>query len=487
MTACPPIQPAQQQANLQAQPQVHTLFEPHPRHWKQLLQSHAKARITTNDKETTRTREQLGLPTNKPIVLTGHQPGFHHAGIAAKAFAAAQLAESANAQAVWIVVDHDSTDPLSLNLPAGNTRIPPTNATNNAHLAPRQRQPVNTKPAQPNHASPASTAANLLSRHATAPSLAIQSARAFLDHLHLLHRFIILPASELTKTDRFQQLTAQLVAKTFPIITAYNAAAAAHPQAKIRPLLQSTTAWFAELPLWKLPPNQPRQPVTLDEAQHWFDYKSAQPTDLFKAIRDQLAPRAIFMTLLCRLDIADLFIHGQGGHTYEQVTDHWHKLWNPSPTTPLAPVTLATADAYPTTPTITNTKPLTQQQAAEQHTKALWLARAATHNPNLLSDTNAQHTKQSILDQIRTSKQTLGRGNPQTAALHRNLREHLQTYRAANADKLAKLQSQTRGTRQQLTGAISASDRTISTLALPPSTLAELEQAVSSAFNTPTP
>lgn len=487
MTACPPIQPAQQQAHIQAQAQVHTHFEPHPRHWKQLLQSHAKARIAANDKETTRTREQLGLPTNKPIVLTGHQPGFHHAGIAAKAFAAAQLAESANAQAVWIVVDHDNTDPLSLNLQAGNTRIPSTNATKNAHLAPRQRQPVNTQPAQPNHASPASTAANLLSRHANAPSLAIQSARAFLDHLQLLDHFIVLPASDLTKTDHFQQLTAQLVTKTFPIITAYNAAAAAHPQAKVRPLLQSKTAWFAELPLWKLPPNEPRLPVTLDEAQHWFDHNTAQPTDLFKAIRDQLAPRAIFMTILCRLNIADIFIHGQGGYKYEQVTDHWHKLWNPTPTTPLVPVTLATADAYPTTPKISNTNHLTKQQAAEQHTNALWFARAATHNPNLLSDTDAQHTKQSILDQIRTSKQTLGRGNPQTAALHRKLREHLQKYRAANADQLAKLQAQTRVTRQQLAGTISVSDRTISTLALPPSTLGELEQAVRSAFNTPTP
>jgi len=484
VTACQTIRPESPSATTPTR--AH--FDPPPLHWQQLLLSHTQQRLEINDATTATTRKQLGLQTQKPIVLTGHQPGFHHAGIAAKAFAAAQLAIQTAAQAVWIVVDHDYSDPLSLHLPAGNTRIPTTTRPSPAQT-PRQLPPATCTvqqqpPENSNKQTPSARAAVLLNRHADAPSLAVQAARAYLDHLGLIEHFTILPASTLANTDRFQQLTAQLVTNTFSIITDYNAAAAANPKANVRPLAINEPAWFAELPLWQLPEKQARQPVTLDEAQHWFDHTTNQPTEHFHAIRDQLAPRAIFMTLLCRLDIADLFIHGQGGHKYELVTNHWYQHWKPA-SKPLAPVTLVTADAYPTTPDVQRQP--TPQQARLQHQYAQWLARSAAHNPHLINDDDACRTKQTLLKQIINSKQTHGRGDQQTAELHRKLREHLQSYRKANAVQLATLTQQASEADRQLEQAKALADRTISTLALPDSTLAELEHAVRSAFNPASP
>ena len=38
------------------------------------------------------TRDALGLPTDVPLIATGHQPGRHHGGIVAKDMAAAAMA-----------------------------------------------------------------------------------------------------------------------------------------------------------------------------------------------------------------------------------------------------------------------------------------------------------------------------------------------------------------------------------------------------------
>ncbi|MEC9372360.1 MAG: hypothetical protein VYC34_00885, partial [Planctomycetota bacterium] len=53
-------------------------IEPAPARWT--------APRPADDAESTRFREQLGLPTGRPIVLTGHQAEFWHPGVLAKFF-----------------------------------------------------------------------------------------------------------------------------------------------------------------------------------------------------------------------------------------------------------------------------------------------------------------------------------------------------------------------------------------------------------------
>ena len=50
-------------------------------------------------------RASLQLPTDKPIVIVGHQPTFFHPGILAKFIAANRLAKQIDGVLVFLVVD----------------------------------------------------------------------------------------------------------------------------------------------------------------------------------------------------------------------------------------------------------------------------------------------------------------------------------------------------------------------------------------------
>ncbi|MEL7474492.1 MAG: hypothetical protein AAGK04_14340, partial [Planctomycetota bacterium] len=64
-----------------------------------------------------RFREQLGLPTDRPIVMTGHQAEIWHAGILARFAAAHAAAQHTGAHLAFLAVDQDSNDPLPMRFP----------------------------------------------------------------------------------------------------------------------------------------------------------------------------------------------------------------------------------------------------------------------------------------------------------------------------------------------------------------------------------
>ena len=63
-------------------------------------------------------RSELGLPTDRPVVMSGHQAGLWHAGILAKHLATNAAARTADAHAAWLVVDQDTEPPMKLAWPA---------------------------------------------------------------------------------------------------------------------------------------------------------------------------------------------------------------------------------------------------------------------------------------------------------------------------------------------------------------------------------
>src|SRR5690606_4565547 len=67
--------------------------------------------------EATRLRDQLGLPTDRPIIMSGHQAEWWHPGILAKLFAARALADRIGGVVVWLVADQDDTDPGAIRIP----------------------------------------------------------------------------------------------------------------------------------------------------------------------------------------------------------------------------------------------------------------------------------------------------------------------------------------------------------------------------------
>ena len=63
-------------------------------------------------------REELGIPSDRPVVMTGHQAGIWHAGIAEKFVVGARLAAERGGVLVHVVVDHDLNDASLVAFPA---------------------------------------------------------------------------------------------------------------------------------------------------------------------------------------------------------------------------------------------------------------------------------------------------------------------------------------------------------------------------------
>jgi hypothetical protein len=76
-----------------------TIRPPAPE-WAALLKHNDSAQAT-------RFRRELGLPTGKPLIMTGHQAEFWHTGILAKYLAADAAAGALGADVAWLVVDQD--------------------------------------------------------------------------------------------------------------------------------------------------------------------------------------------------------------------------------------------------------------------------------------------------------------------------------------------------------------------------------------------
>jgi hypothetical protein len=368
-----------------------------------------------------RTREALGLPTDRPVVLSGHQPGLWHAGILAKLYALRAIADRAAAAAAWLVVDQDTTDPATLRVPvrpegaARNGEGDASSGTSDDRVE-LARWPAGDDGAQPTTPpdtpvgrlpalSPAAPDAALLARaalpsvragllaahaalqrHARAGSRAEQFANAALE-LAGEPAMPRLYATSLAATPGFAWLVERLRADPIAAARAYNDAVARHPSARVAPLLIDEARSRIEVPLWVLPagagPRRRAFSVDLD----------AEPS--------ALAPRALLQTAFCRLFVCDLFIHGTGGAGtdgnggYDAMTSDWLARWLPQ-TAPIppAPPTLApvvTISATLLLP-LSERAPVTPEQVA----RARWLAHRVAHDPTLLAEPGAGLMKRAL-------------------------------------------------------------------------------------------
>lgn len=407
-------------------------------------------------------RHALGLPTDRPIVMSGHQPTLWHAGILAKLLAAAELARATGAHAAWIVPDMDEVDPTTTRVPDG--RGQQAHARSLRLLTgdpPGPGIPAGSLPAR----APASPADPHLPRIADAlaafrhePSLAMQVGRAVIRAA--CERFdlpepTVISASDLLRTRAWADLLHAITQNPRACVEAYNAAARTHTDAEVREL--GIEASRVELPLWRVRPNLPRMAVFSDQL-------GSIPTD-------QLRPRALAMTAIVRAALADLFIHGLGGERYDRVTEAWLDRWSSAPAWTLAPTAAATADAFPDLGVDANDLP--------DPTRARWLAHHARHSPALLGDAQAARTKADIVDLIRVMKEDGKDPTPAFAELQSFLRQHRarHTRRLEELDAAADRADRLRGVRDL------ATDRTWPWPTLPAATLDDLHQRIREAFS----
>ncbi len=284
------------------------------------LAAHAFARVdereslfgNTRSAWRTATRAQLGLPLDVPIIVTGHQAGLWHAGIAEKFSYGARLARRLGGVLVHIIIDHDLNDASEIAFPATVAgtlvrlhlvRTPRGRGVNALRRPIRVRIP---EEAQDGTATVIPTVAEALSRiesaihdHASQPNLALQMAHAAnaLLPMNVRPNFTI-PATAIARSPFASAMRAHFDAHAR---ACYNFALG---DARVRRLRGD------ELPFWSL----------IDE--------TASREPLSVGASDALAaPRALSLTAIVRLVLCDFFVHGTGGAVYEEATDRWLDAW----------------------------------------------------------------------------------------------------------------------------------------------------------------
>lgn len=373
-------------------------------------------------------REQMGLPTNRPVVMTGHQPVFWHPGIAAKYHAGARIAGDAGAAVADVIVDIDAVDPFEVRLPAslaeelpetvalrlGPTPIVGRAAERTPPVADPGKHATNTDLLDAPVRASLGRVIEAMRAHAGAASGGEQVARANLDALGLAESTITLLASRLAQTAAFAALIGRLSSEDPGALALYNEAVDAEPGSGVSRLdLSGADPAGREVPLWTYDDRGVRRP--------------ARVRDLRERDARELRPRGLVMTGLLRAHGCELFIHGKGGGAYDRATERWFA----SMGTPLfAPMVVVSADLYlPNEPR--------ERVTTSDVASAAWLAHHAAHHPAALGDGAGEARRAELLGGIRNTRRASRERRDAYEALH----AHLEISRRAHVERLSQLEA----------------------------------------------
>ena len=435
---------------------VHSVtIQPPPAQWRTALRSH------NTSESARRFRQQLGLPTDRSIVFSGHQAMIWHAGILAKYLAASHIAESCHGAAAWVVVDQDPEDFGTLRLPrrhaSGRLAAESVELVDAATIAAiRSGVPpchisrfTIAKPANidellnpVHHATPST----LPGHSAILATLAAAPGTNAAEQLSAATQTLLAPlapgvshilATRLAHTDAFSALVARMAEDPIRCHHCYNDAAKRFPEAGIAPLA-TDKAGSPELPLWLIDPRTGLR-------------KRIFAADLAQWPAQMLAPRALLLTALLRLEGCELFIHGAGGGAsgagegYDRVTEAWISTWLERP---LAPAILVTATV---TLPIGGAESVTPQQVEAARQKA----RKTRHDPALVGDAATVARKLQLISQLNATKD-----KHEKARIYDAMKSLLADAEKSNAPALAALDAQAEDLAARLADLPIASDRT---------------------------
>ncbi len=404
--------------------------------WEALLRTHAAR--TSADAQAAGFRRELGLPIGQPVVMSGHQAQWWHAGIFAKQIALAALCEGAATAGAWVVVDQDASDSLTVVYPArspggtlpsrGAWALGPESLA--AHLRADVAlcdlpaftpNPPPTDAATPDVARALRAIADCTARWAHATTAAEQIARANAElaatALNAEQAPTLLFATDLLRTAAARSLIEKMADDPAACTRAYNRAVAESGVHTVAPLSEAADKGRFELPLWQL------------------SGKGSKPTPRRRVFAaslgdtplDVLAPRGVLMTALLRWLGCDLFIHGTGGGAtgedggYDKVAELWMRYWLG---VELAPSVVATATALlpmGAAPTLTESDLVAAHRRIEN----------ARHAPRTLGDANAQGQKDALVAKIAATADRAER-----LRLYKQLQHHLEAYRTAHAAEI---------------------------------------------------
>ncbi len=356
--------------------------------------------------------------------MTGHQATFWHPGILAKFIACDVFSALAGAAPGWIVVDQDDIEFTEIPAPVlddrevlsrGSLRLTPADGASSvatavgivpAFDAMTVERP--SKPALPSVAAGLDRIVEVFSAHGADASAGRQVTSSLAD----LMRPLLTPAptvfaTSLWETDLFNELCDRMTADPAGAASSYNAAVARHPGVGVTPLHVSAAGDDAELPIWSLIPGEARRRVRASE--------------LAGIPREQLAPRALFLTGILRLAASDLFIHGVGGAKYDVIGEEWFGDWLGEA---LAPAVVVSADLHLPLPGAG----VTRSDVA----RAVWHAHSARHQPLLVGDHAAGKEKAGLVDAIARAP----RRSAERARLFHSMHEALASYRTSHESQI---------------------------------------------------
>ncbi|TVQ31859.1 MAG: hypothetical protein EA376_07680 [Phycisphaeraceae bacterium] len=462
------IAPAHEPVSSTTQPEPSLTIDPAPGRWRDLILNAWKNR----NAERARTfRHELGLPIDRPIVMTGHQLEVWHPGVLAKFYACEAAARTADAATAWVMVDQDESSFWNLRAPVVD-RDGVIRSETASLLSPGARPPVGAAvgacPAFPPESPAYSGAPALktikpasarlvesLQRRQSAGSAARQIGASVAElAAPLLAAAPTVYATDLAGATLFKELVERMRTAPREVAQAYNAAVRANPGAGVAELRIGDRDEQIELPLWRAPKCAPRRRVLCGE--------------LADIPRDELAPKALLLTLIFRLAGCELFIHGTGGAAYDAVTDAWSQSWLGE--TP-APRALVTA---------TLRLPLPGADASADDLRiARWRAHHARHNPELLGLDALGARKRDLARRI----DTLREQGEDASALFRDMHDLLETARREGERELKRLDESTRRAELALESAEAAKDRTWPFIWHEPDALRALRNRVHSTFD----
>ncbi len=384
-------------------------------------------RISLSEAERT-FREQLRLPTDRAVVLTGHQAIIWHPGILAKYIAAEQIASASGAAAAWLVVDHDVYDPDAVTAPVVTADDRLLRSAHRFGESPKEERIAGRREAfAPASATPGAGrdwALACVSRGMAAIEAALTAAAQAGDAVEqvmqaiesLMHAWVS-PAVRfdslcLSQTTAFAQLVRRLRQDPRAAADSYNRAVASRQGHGMTPLFVADDSTRIELPLWRIDEAGRRRRAVA------ADLEACEPADL--------APRALLMTGLVRWLGCDLFIHGTGGAAYDRVTDAWFAEWlGLEPAADLAPDLLVTATLrLPFDRAIVTDADV--ERARRHHRQML-------HDPAQLNEPLLGRRKTDLVEKIAAAP----RRSAERARLFREMHALLAEARQAHADDLA--------------------------------------------------
>jgi hypothetical protein len=317
--------------------------EPECGRWPELLADPPAGRLLDTDlaEWRRRTRAELGLPVDRPIVATGHQTLLWHPGILAKYLAVNSFAGDRKACGVAnLIVDQHSGNFGSFDVPVraddGVLSVRTLRLTAARAGVPMVDHPSFSPPddvggltaAIPSVEAGVGRILKAVSAHRRQPNAARQMAAALDD---LMSPWVApmpgVGSSDLMGTSLATALLEAMAGDPGRCAESYNAAVRSVPESGIPDL--GVTKGAVELPLWRLGPDGRREHADDRDVRRCVESACG-----CMAGACRMLPRALLLTALMRIGMCDLFIHGTGGANYDRAMERWLADWlgiRPSP------------------------------------------------------------------------------------------------------------------------------------------------------------